>query len=264
MGIPPTEVRPRYYEAHDLIKQAWTRPGPFPFNGRYTKLRYVNPWPQPLQSPHPPIWLAGGGSIETYHFAAKHDYTYSYLSFAGYKAAKGLLDGYWDVIRSYGLDDNPYRAGFAQLICVAETDAEAKRLYWPHIKNFLNKSLYIPSHFAAVPGYMTRQSMEAMLKKTGAATPFRIDMWNDATYEDVVDAGVFIAGSPDTVAERLEEAARGLRIGHLIAILQIQSMEPDLTKYSTKLMAERVLPRLKRIWDDEGYKDHWWPSGATR
>ena len=51
------QVRPRYYEAHDLIKQAWTRPGPFAFNGRFTKLRYVNPWPKPLQKPHPPIWL---------------------------------------------------------------------------------------------------------------------------------------------------------------------------------------------------------------
>jgi alkanesulfonate monooxygenase SsuD/methylene tetrahydromethanopterin reductase-like flavin-dependent oxidoreductase (luciferase family) len=38
-GIPPSQVRPRYYEAHDLIKAAWTKPGPFPFNGKYTKLR---------------------------------------------------------------------------------------------------------------------------------------------------------------------------------------------------------------------------------
>jgi alkanesulfonate monooxygenase SsuD/methylene tetrahydromethanopterin reductase-like flavin-dependent oxidoreductase (luciferase family) len=84
-GIPPTQVRPRYYEAHDLIKQAWTRPGPFAFNGRFNKLRYVNPWPKPLQKPHPPIWLAGGGSVETWKFATDHDYTYSYLSFMGHK-----------------------------------------------------------------------------------------------------------------------------------------------------------------------------------
>lgn len=70
-GITPEETRPRFYEAHDLIKQAWTRPGPFPFNGQFTQLRYVNPWPKPLQKPHPPVWLAGSTSLETWDFAAQ-------------------------------------------------------------------------------------------------------------------------------------------------------------------------------------------------
>lgn len=59
-GLPPTHVRPRWYEGMELIRQAWTRPGPFPFNGRFNKVRYVNPWPVPLQKPHPPMWLLGG------------------------------------------------------------------------------------------------------------------------------------------------------------------------------------------------------------
>ena len=87
-GITPTETRPRFYEAHDLIMKAWTQPGPFPYNGRFNQLRYVNPWPQPLQKPHPPVWLAGGGSVETYEMAVNYDYTYSFLSFFGYRFAK--------------------------------------------------------------------------------------------------------------------------------------------------------------------------------
>ena len=47
------------------------KPGPFTFNGRFNQLRYVNPWPQPLQKPHPPVWLAGGGSVDTWEMAAK-------------------------------------------------------------------------------------------------------------------------------------------------------------------------------------------------
>lgn len=263
MGIPPTQVRPRYFEAADFIKQAWTRPGPFPYNGRFTKLRYVNPWPKPYQRPHPPIWLAGGGSLETYHMAAQNDYTYSYLSFAGYRAAAGLMKGYWDIVEQYGLDDNPYRAGFAQLICVADTDADAERLYWPHIKNFFDKSLYIPGHLSMVPGYMTSASLENILHKTGSATPFRTRMLG-SSYQQVIEQGAVIAGGPQTVAERLESAVRELRVGHLIAILQIQSMDHELTKYNTKMYADHVLPRMQRLWDVEGYVDHWWPSGATR
>ena len=97
-GITPTETRPRFYEAHDLIMKAWTQP-PFPYNGRFNKLRYVNPWPQPLQKPHPPVWLAGGGSVETYEMAVNYDYTYSFLSFFGYQYAERVMDsvlGYRD------------------------------------------------------------------------------------------------------------------------------------------------------------------------
>ena len=43
--------------AVDLILRAWKSDRPFAFNGKYTQLRYVNPWPLPLQQPHPPVWI---------------------------------------------------------------------------------------------------------------------------------------------------------------------------------------------------------------
>jgi alkanesulfonate monooxygenase SsuD/methylene tetrahydromethanopterin reductase-like flavin-dependent oxidoreductase (luciferase family) len=115
-GLPPTQVRPRYYEAHDLIVEAWTRPWPFSFNGRFTKLRYVNPWPKPLQKPHIPVWLAGGGSVETWKFASDNNYTYSYLSFSGHLTAKILMDGYWAQIEKAGLDDTRRSLGSHSLL----------------------------------------------------------------------------------------------------------------------------------------------------
>ncbi len=40
------------------------------------------------------------------------------------------MQGYWDrVAERNAPDTSPYRAGFAQTICVAETDEEAERLY---------------------------------------------------------------------------------------------------------------------------------------
>ena len=79
-----------------LIVEAWTRQGPFPFNGRFTKLRYVNPWPKPIQKPHPPIWLAGGGSVETWKFATEQRLHLQLPEFSGHKYAKSMMDGYWD------------------------------------------------------------------------------------------------------------------------------------------------------------------------
>lgn len=264
-GIPPTQVRPRYYEAHDLIKQAWTRPGPFPFNGKYTKLRYVNLWPKPLQKPHPPIWLAGGGSVETWKFATDNDYTYSYLSFQGHKYAKTLMQGYWDQVEKAGLDDNPYRAGFAQIVVVGATDAEAEKLYLKHIRNFYSKSLHVPEHMMAIPGFMSKKSVAFNLAKGAGGIRGSITDPMTASWKDFTETSkMVIGGSPEKVAGELEEAIRNLRIGHLMILLQIQSMDRELTEYNSRLFAEKVMPKIRGIWDKEGYLDHWWPQGATR
>jgi alkanesulfonate monooxygenase SsuD/methylene tetrahydromethanopterin reductase-like flavin-dependent oxidoreductase (luciferase family) len=79
-GTIPGLTREKYAEAHELIRRAWAEREPFAFNGRYTKLRYVNLWPRPVQQPHPPIHIPGGGSVETFDFCIDHTYSYSYLS----------------------------------------------------------------------------------------------------------------------------------------------------------------------------------------
>jgi len=91
-GEVPATIREKYYEAHDLIIKAWESKDVFSFNGKYTKLRYVNLWPKPLQQPRPPIWIPGGGSVETYDFCIDNTYSYSYLSFSGYLRAQAPGD----------------------------------------------------------------------------------------------------------------------------------------------------------------------------
>jgi alkanesulfonate monooxygenase SsuD/methylene tetrahydromethanopterin reductase-like flavin-dependent oxidoreductase (luciferase family) len=96
-GIDPSTLRDRYYEAHDLVMQAWTRPEVFAFNGKYTKVRYVNIWPQPLQKPHPPVWIPGGGSVETWADGEAR-LRYCYLSYFDF--GRGTGGGFWQAIAS--------------------------------------------------------------------------------------------------------------------------------------------------------------------
>ena len=62
---------------HELIRKAWAADEPFVFNGRFAQLRYANCWPKPVQKPRPPIFIPGGGSVETYDFCIENDYNYS-------------------------------------------------------------------------------------------------------------------------------------------------------------------------------------------
>jgi alkanesulfonate monooxygenase SsuD/methylene tetrahydromethanopterin reductase-like flavin-dependent oxidoreductase (luciferase family) len=60
-GTNPYFSHERFHEAHDLIIRAWTEPGPFAFDGDHFSLRYVNLWPRPYQTPHPPVWISVAG-----------------------------------------------------------------------------------------------------------------------------------------------------------------------------------------------------------
>jgi alkanesulfonate monooxygenase SsuD/methylene tetrahydromethanopterin reductase-like flavin-dependent oxidoreductase (luciferase family) len=261
-GRNPSQLRQRYTEAHDLIVRAWNEPDPFPFNGRFHQLRYVNVWPRPVQKPHPPIWIPGGGSIETWRWCAERDYVYSYLSYFGYKAGQATMRGYWDEMRRLGKDLNPYRAGFLQFVGVAESRAEAMDLYRRPAEYFYGRCLHVDPRFAVPPGYATESTLRARVEAQfsraanlagGGPSPQLPD------FESIVDRGYVIVGSPDEVAERLREVAVELNVGHLMLLLQFGNMDHQLTFHNTKLFAERVMPQLADLFDDE-WEDAWWPA----
>ena len=263
-GIPPMEQRERYREAHDLIIQAWTRKDVFAFNGKYTQLRYVNTWPKPIQQPHPPVWIPGSGSVSTWDFTAEHDYCYCFLSYWGNNLAKHTMDGFWNRLDELGKDPTPYRAGFLQLVVVSETDARAEEEYFDHIKYFYDKSLAIAPFFFAAPGHQDYVSLSrsTKAKNTGAynITQKVINERKNWKYKDYIDNQFVIGGSPESVADQLEEAVRKLRVGNLMVLLHIGSMPHELTKKNIALFAKEVLPKVHHIWDDEGWENLWWPE----
>jgi alkanesulfonate monooxygenase SsuD/methylene tetrahydromethanopterin reductase-like flavin-dependent oxidoreductase (luciferase family) len=173
------------------------------------------------------------------------------------------MDGFWDTVSRLGGDENPYRAGMAQQICVSETDAQAEKDYLEHVSYFFKKCLHIPPQYFETPGYRTRRSTEFALRTNQPGDIAQVAS-QEKDWKTLVDQGFIIAGSPDTVADRLIEAAKGLRIGNLIALLQIGSMTHELTKQNLTLFAEGVLPKIRHLWDDEGWEHRWWPQGARQ
>ena len=143
--------------------QAWTRPEPFSFNGKYTQLRYVNIWPRPLQKPHPPIWIPGSGSPTTVEFVVDRDDGFCHLSYYGAQNAHNLGDYFWDTVTKRGREPNPYRLGFLQLIGVSETDGEAQE-YAAHAEYFFHKLLRTAPQYRDIPGYQDHTSLVSTMK----------------------------------------------------------------------------------------------------
>ena len=255
-GQNPATVRDKYREAHDLIIKAWTTREPFAFNGKFTKLRYVNLWPRPIQQPHPPVWVPGLGSIETLDFCINHGYNYSYLSFSGYKRALNMMNGYWERRAALGAPANPYSAAFFQQVCLSDTDAACEREWWPHVDYFFNKCLHIYPGMAEAPGYRTEASLRAgVVAQVGNVSA---NMGMNKTWKELVEQRYIVAGSPQTVRQQLEELAKSLNVGHLGLGLHMGSASIDLVNRATQLFAEKVLPALRPIFHQ--WEDHWWPK----
>ena len=77
----PWESRERHEEGTLLIKQCWTEPEPFAWEGRYFRYRNVSVWPRPC-NPGGPRILVSANSPDGAIFAGKHgfDIGFSYMA----------------------------------------------------------------------------------------------------------------------------------------------------------------------------------------
>jgi len=70
--FPPAKVRiGMLREAVEIVKAMWTEPD-VTYDGRYYKVDGAQCDPKPVQRPHPPIWIGGGGEQLTLRVVARH------------------------------------------------------------------------------------------------------------------------------------------------------------------------------------------------
>ena len=253
-GANPATFRDRYYEAEDLIMKAWSNPDVFSYDGKYSQLRYVNIWPRPVQKPHPPIWIPGGGSIETWDWCLEKQYLYAYLSYSGFKRGKSVMDGFWNKADELGKERNPYQGGFLQLVAVGETESEVEDKFGPHGEYFYNKMLHVYAGFGDAPGYRTINTIKAGLM--GQVGRFG-DRPPKMTWKDLLAQGNIVAGTPKQVSEQLEHVIKDLHIGHLMILNQFGSIPHSMAMDNIRMTSQKVLPNLRHIWQGE-WEDKWW------
>ena len=238
--VNPTFFRERYREAHDLIVEAWTRPGPFHFEGKHYDFRFVNVWPRPLQQPHPPIWIPGSGSIETIRWVAEHRYPFIALPFSPYQVMQehyGLLRDY--AASTLGYEVPPGQLGWPVLVYVADTDEQARAEFEPHFWYLAKKSLRMPRELMYPPGHT---SVESLTRVTGGKRKFvtTLTSWNE-----VEDGMYAVVGSPATVRDRMREVLKQTGCGIVQAIFQVGSMPHAMATKNMTLFAREVMPALR-------------------
>jgi alkanesulfonate monooxygenase SsuD/methylene tetrahydromethanopterin reductase-like flavin-dependent oxidoreductase (luciferase family) len=238
-NVRPTLSRERMDEAHDLIIEAWTRPGPFAFEGEHYNYRYVNIWPRPIQKPHPPIWLPGTASLETIDFAARHKYPYMTV-FMPMEQRRRAYDLYRRLAEEkYGYEARPEQLAFCVPCVIAETDEEAMRDGERYVMWLFQKAMKVRTEFFIPPGYMSVRSVKAMIENNASFAG------GAKTFKELVDSGVVIAGSPATIIEKLSFYTDVLHAGMLVTGGHTGEMPDYLVLRNQELMAKEVMPHFR-------------------
>lgn len=260
-GVTPQEQRERFYEAHDLILDAWTRDDIFAWNGKYFQLPMVNLWPRPVQQPHPPVWIPGISSVSTMEFVARHDHAYCVLSaFAGSEGIGGaakIAESFWDFVDQQNGEMNPFRLGMALPVVVADSEADAERLYGDHIRYFWTKLTHIAPEYWGVPGHHDYRSLLNTVKQFG--TTKITESMGDWSMGKFFERQVIIGGDGAAVTEQLRDLAKRMRFGHLMVLLQFGSMPSEIARQNIDRFCTDVLPNLRDLFEDE-FDDRWWPE----
>ena len=240
-GINPTISHDRFHEAHDLIVQAWTRPGPFSFTGRHYNLEYVNLWPRPFQTPHPPIWVPSQGSKETIDWAALPDHRYTYLqTFSPAAVVEKYLQSYRDTAQGYGYEAADSQLGWAVPVYVSDTDEQARKEAKVHFELFRNRLLKMPIEMLLPPGYTSRDSLKNLMKAKASLS-------QELTIDKAIDMGMFVCGTANTVRQMLEDHWSKMHFDNLLTMMHFGSLPQDLTKRSMEMFAKDVLPHIQKL-----------------
>jgi len=237
-NIEPTTARARFREALEVILQCWTQPGPTSFSGDFFTYRYLNPWPRPMQQPHPKVFVVGSGSAETVDLAAELGAGYSIVM-----VPIANQDRAFDRLRELGARrGHPVVPDDLVIVVptyVAETDEDALREGRPYMEKFWSWQHRVPSRFLTPPGYITTE--EFFRRATNAAVSHeQRTSWAEMT------AGQRIAvGSPETVARALSEWSQAAQCGRFNIIMEHADMPESLVVKSMTLFTREVIPRVR-------------------
>ena len=258
-NINPAFNRERFNEAHDFIVQAWTKPGPWRYEGQHYHYRYVNPWVLPVQKPMPQMWIPGLISPETVIWCAKHRYPYVALA-TQLEPTIEMSNLYADVAAQEGFQAGPENFGYLQNVFVAETEEKAQELgrgfvYGGGFGSFARPEWMFP------PGYNSKEATKRLAKaftdpRTGAEilrfTQGEIDIEEvkrsiEKGYKSSQEGGLILVGTPKTVLKRIRYMLETLRPGIFGIWYHHGPMELKDRMTCLRLLGEEVLPAMREM-----------------
>jgi alkanesulfonate monooxygenase SsuD/methylene tetrahydromethanopterin reductase-like flavin-dependent oxidoreductase (luciferase family) len=270
----PAYNREMFNEAHDFIIQAWTRPGPWRYEGKHFHYRHVNPWALPYQEPYPQQWIPGVLSPETVIWCAQKRYPY-----IGLGSALGptcdLWDLYADTAAELGYQAGPENFGYLLPVFVSDNEAEAQEVGRGYVFGGGQNGFSRPEH-TLPPGYNSKTAIRMLAKAPGGSwlgvskeklAAQRTGKWQEEQDFDVVKEKLWnsyqraqenlqiVAGTPEQVIPKVKAILSVIRPGSF-TFFNVQGVASDQQRNrSIELIGKHILPELREYANSIGLFD---------
>jgi alkanesulfonate monooxygenase SsuD/methylene tetrahydromethanopterin reductase-like flavin-dependent oxidoreductase (luciferase family) len=188
---------------------------------------------RPLQQPHPPFWYASSSEVGS-TWAGEHGL--HYVTLGATAMAKANIEAFKAALAKRGAPaqlkpefPGGVVIGVQRHIFVAETDAAAHRIFKPAMEAHLVNLNWL------------------RVKKNDTGLTSRLKIPHGTNYEEMVEHGGVVAGSPQTVRAELERQTRELDINYLLTYPFLGTMTLAEALGSLALFTSEVMPHLIKL-----------------
>lgn len=222
LGLSLDSSRERFDESIDILLKAFEGK-PFAYEGKHFNFDETSIYPQPIQDPHPPIWVVAQ-SPESIVATAKRGFN---LVSGGFGVSVDRLRSFRESFDAMDIEPavkSKMRVSTQRPVYVTHDESEL-----PAIVEQARWNMRVTLSL--------RQGLERVDKGRAIAVPFE----NEPDTQDLLD-NYFIMGTPKTCIEKLRELEDVMKIDHFNANFWFGDLEQDQVMRSMKLFAEEVMP----------------------
>lgn len=233
-GVEHEKTREIMEESLKVIQAAW-KEDVLKFDGEFFRIPEVVVNPKPLQSPHPPIYVAAS-SPDGVEFAARLGFNlFLPLHTRTRQQVLDLSNSYWELLGKNGHDSLEHELGLLIPMHLAGSVEEARN----------RAEAGIMSYYQTI-GDMRRDYLRWIAQK-GIAMPGRLGKTASGeglTFEKVC-AEHAVVGDADTIVAALEQLAEETGASHILAWMNIGSVPHNFVRQSMEQFAAEVMPRIE-------------------
>jgi len=203
------------------------------YSGKHYQYDNVPIEMHPLQKPHPAFWYGSSGA-EGSTWAGEQGM--HFVTLGSMKLARQNIDTFKTAFAKRGSAAQPKAEfpggaaiGVQRHIFVDDTDEKARAWAKPAMETHLKNINWLRSKHGV----------------TGLTT--RLNVVRGATFEECIEEGSVIAGSPATVRAEIERQAEALGINYLLTYMFLGTMSLTEALRSLQLFSTEVMPHLAKL-----------------
>jgi alkanesulfonate monooxygenase SsuD/methylene tetrahydromethanopterin reductase-like flavin-dependent oxidoreductase (luciferase family) len=233
--VPQSLSREMFMESLAIIKRVWADEN-FDFAGKYFKVSKQTPLSPPLvQKPHPPL-LISAQSEESLRFAAENDLPFAQID-ALIEECERDQRMYREIQVAFGHKPSK-RLFITREIYVADTDEQARREAYRYLVAYWE-----------LWGRYSQFTREGRMPDEYDVWRKRAPMLYAMKFEELIERGLVMIGSPDTVAEQIVAHQKRLDLFALAGVFKFGGMPFDMVIESMRKFSAHVMPRVRAAQD---------------